>query len=421
MAKAKRVPILIVGTVTLLFLGLIYGYSVVMAPLKAQFDWSVAGMTVIFTLSMIAFTIGNVIAGKLLKRHDVRFVMTVAIAFLLVGFIGCALVDGPSSLPAVWVLYGVVASVGIGFVYNVIVPTITAWYPDKTGMAQGICLMGYGLGGFILGPVLTQLYAVMDWRMVFVAVAVVFSLLVFASSIVIHMPSPEEAAALPAPKSAGRGGASDAPAVDATTHDMLHDPTFYLFYLWMFLLGAVGMATTGIGREFPTSLGADAVTAAFVIGFVNIGSGLGRLIGGTLLDRVGRAPFMVGAASLSVAGTLIMLAAQLTGSIPVQVAGCLVTGLAWGAVIVTMAFVVRKVWGQANFAENLAVVNSYGILSAIVGSMGSGVLLQAVGSLPTVLIVMACFAVVGLVDTLVLNGYRSHAAARTASVAPKAA
>ena len=31
----KRIPILVVGTVTLLFLGLIYGYSVVMAPLKA--------------------------------------------------------------------------------------------------------------------------------------------------------------------------------------------------------------------------------------------------------------------------------------------------------------------------------------------------------------------------------------------------
>ncbi|BDC90215.1 MFS transporter [Leptogranulimonas caecicola] len=272
----KRIPILIVGTITLLFLGLIYGYSVVMAPLKAQFDWSVSGMTVIFALSMISFTIGNLVAGKLLKRHNVRFVMTVAIAFLLVGFIGSALVDGAASLPAVWCTYGVIASVGIGFVYNVIVPTITAWYPDKTGMAQGVCLMGYGLGGFVLGPVLTQLYTVMDWRIVFVAMAVIFSGLVFASSIVIHMPSPEEAAQLPASKAMGDNAGNAAGTKDVPTHELFRDPTFYFFYLWMFLLGAVGMATTGIGREFPTSLGADAVTAAFVIGFVNIGSGLGR-------------------------------------------------------------------------------------------------------------------------------------------------
>ncbi len=406
----KRIPILVVGTVTLLFLGLIYGYSVVMAPLKAQFDWSVSGMTVIFALSMIAFTVGNLVAGKLLKRHNVRFVMTVAIAFLLVGFVGSAFADGASSLPMVWLTYGIVASVGIGFVYNVIVPTVTAWFPDKTGMAQGICLMGYGLGGFVLGPVLTQLYAVTDWRIVFVAMAVIFSALVFASSIVIHMPTPEEAAALPASKAEGDNAGNAAGTQDVPTSGLFRDPTFYLFYLWMFLLGAVGMATTGIGREFPTSLGADAVTAAFVIGFVNIGSGLGRLIGGTLLDRIGRAPFMVGTACLSIAGALIMLAAQVAGSIAVQVAGCLVTGLAWGAVIVTMAFVVRKVWGQANFAENLAVVNSYGIFAALVGSIGSGVLLQAVGSLATVLVVMACFGVVGLVDALVLNAHRSKVA-----------
>ncbi|WP_251158816.1 MFS transporter [Caniella muris] len=406
----KRIPILVVGTVTLLFLGLIYGYSVVMAPLKAQFDWSVSGMTTIFALSMIAFTVGNLVAGKLLKRHNVRFVMTVAIAFLLVGFVGSAFADGTASLPVVWLTYGIVASVGIGFVYNVIVPTVTAWFPDKTGMAQGICLMGYGLGGFVLGPVLTQLYTVVDWRIVFVAMAVVFSALVFASSVVIHMPTAEEAAELPVSRAAGDNAGNAAGTEDVPTKGLFRDPTFYFFYLWMFLLGAVGMATTGIGREFPTSLGADAVTAAFVIGFVNIGSGLGRLIGGTLLDRIGRAPFMVGTACLSIAGALIMLAAQVTGSIAVQVAGCLVTGLAWGAVIVTMAFVVRKVWGQANFAENLAVVNSYGIFAALVGSIGSGVLLQAVGSLATVLVVMACFGVVGLVDALVLNAHRSKVA-----------
>lgn len=406
----KRVPILAVGTVTLLFLGLIYGYSVVMAPLKAQFGWSVSGMTVIFALSMIAFTVGNLVAGKLLKRHNVRFVMSVAIAFLLVGFVGSALVDGQSSLPAVWVTYGIIASVGIGFVYNVIVPTVTAWFPDKTGMAQGVCLMGYGLGGFVLGPVLTQLYTVVDWRIVFVAMAIVFSALVFASSIVIHMPTAAEAAELPKSHAAGLNAGNAAGTEDVPTSGLFRDPTFYFFYLWMFLLGAVGMATTGIGREFPTSLGADAVTAAFVIGFVNIGSGLGRLIGGTLLDHIGRAPFMVGTACLSIAGALIMLAAQLSGSVAVQVVGCLVTGLAWGAVIVTMAFVVRKVWGQANFAENLAVVNSYGIFAALVGSIGSGVLVQAVGSLATVLVVMACFGVVGLVDALVLNAHRSKVA-----------
>ena len=74
-------------------------------------------------------------------------------------------------------------------------------------------------------------------------------------------------------------------------------------------------------RRAPLTRWRHISTAAFVIGFVNIGSGLGRLIGGALLDRIGRAPFMVGTACLSIAGALIMLAAQVAGSIAVQVAG----------------------------------------------------------------------------------------------------
>lgn len=63
--RARRVLTLAVGTLLLLFLGLIYAYSVLMAPPKAQFDWSVSGMTLVFAISIVAFTIGNLLAGKI--------------------------------------------------------------------------------------------------------------------------------------------------------------------------------------------------------------------------------------------------------------------------------------------------------------------------------------------------------------------
>lgn len=411
----KRIPILVVGTILLLFLGLIYAYSVVMAPLKTQFEWSVSGMTVIFALSMIAFTIGNLVAGKLLKKHDVRFVFLVAIAFLLVGFIGSTFADGAGSLGLIYVTYGIIASIGIGFIYNVIVPTITAWWPDHVGLAQGICLMGYGFGGFILGPVVTGIYEMVSWQVVFWGMALIFSGLTLLSSIIIRMPTAAELAALPQSHKSGESAGNASGTVDHDTKYLFHDPTFYLFYLWMFLLGSVGMGITGIGKEFPTSLGADAMTAAFVIGFVNIGSGCGRLFGGGILDKIGRARFMVGASVLFFCATLVMQASLAFNSIPLQVVGCLLSGISWGAVIITMAFVVRKVWGNANFAENLAVVNSYGILAALVGSMGAGALAQAIGSYSVVLVVMSCMTVAAFVDALVLNRVRDKQALEAAS------
>ena len=368
-ASTRRYLILAVGTVLLLFLGLIYAYSVLMAPLKSEFAWSVSGMTLIFALSMISFTVGNLIAGKLVKTKGVRCVFPTSIAFLLVGFIGSSFAGGATSLLVIYAAYGIVASIGIGLVYNVVVPAITSWFPDKTGFAQGVCLMGYGFGGFLLGPVVTQVYAQMDWRLVLVSIGVVFSVLVFLSSVIIRNPTAEEVATFPArPSFAGRAEnarAEEELERNASASEMVKSPVFFLLYAFLFLLGGIGMGITGIGRELPLSLGADDMTAAFFIGFVNIGSGIGRLCGGTLLDRLGRGRTMTGIGVLFLVAVLTMIGSLVLQSMTVQIVACLLSGISWGATIVTMPFVTRKEWGQRNMAENLAVVNSYGIFAAV--------------------------------------------------------
>lgn len=298
--RARRVLTLAVGTLLLLFLGLIYAYSVLMAPLKAQFDWSVSGMTLVFAISIVAFTIGNLLAGKIESAVGVRPVYLLGAALLLAGFVGSSLVDGPSALTVVYLTYGVLASLGIGLVYNVVIPVVTSWFPDACGMAQGVSLMGFGMGGFLLGPVATQLYTVLDWRVAFVGVGVVFSALTVACSLILREPTSDELAKLPAAVPAQSvGGADAAPVRDCGTAQMVGDRTFRLLYVFLFMLGSVGMGITGIGKELPASLGADALGAAFVIGFVNVGNGLGRLVAGTLLDRLGRGRTMVGVGLLS--------------------------------------------------------------------------------------------------------------------------
>ncbi len=403
----RRYFLLATGTLLLLCLGLIYSYSVLMAPLKAQFEWSVSGCTLIFAFSMIAFTIGNLSAGRLLRNHSVAFVFRLAVAFLLVGFIGSSFADGAMSLPVIYACYGIIASIGIGLAYNVVVPTITSWFPDKTGLAQGVCLMGYGFGGFLLGPVVTKLYASVDWRMVFVATGIVFSVLTLLVSIIVRTPSEAEAAELPQPVAGPQS--AEAVVVDADTSHMMRDRSFWLLYLFLFMLGGVGMGITGIGKEFPTSLGADPITATFVIGFVNIGSGIGRLCGGAVLDRVGRDKTMVGIACLFFVSVLTMIGSVVTRSIPIMIAGCLLVGISWGSTIVSMPFVTRKKWGQKYMAENLAVVNSYSVFAAVVGSWGAGLLADAAGSYLVVLVIMVVMTLLGAVVALVFNRHEARA------------
>lgn len=388
MGRTKRSVVLCVGMALLLFLGLIYAYSVLLAPLKAEFAWPMSGMTFIFALSISAFTVGGLASGRLMARRRVRRGLLLGASLLLVGFLGVPHAAGAESLAFAALMYGMLASFGIGLVYNIVIPVVSAWFPDKPGFAQGVCLMGFGMGGFLLGPLATGLYAMFPWRVVIGCLGVVFAALIVASSFVIRAPRLDEIG-LPEPVA---GPARDAGAGEGECHGLLSSPVFYLEFLFLFFMGSNGMGITGIGRELPLTLGVDDMAAAFIIGFVNIGSGIGRFGGGVLLDRIGCERSMLGIAVMGVASPAIVAASLAMGSVALQLSGCLLFGVSWGAAIVTMPFITRREWGQADLAQNMAVVNTHSIFGALAGSFGAGLLIEATGSFYPVLGVTVVFA-----------------------------
>lgn len=388
--EAHRILVLLVGMLVLLLLGLIYAYSVLLAPLKVAFSWDVSGMTLVFSLSIVSFTLGCLVSGEIERRGHARRGLLLGAMLLLFGFLGTSTVSGDVSLVLTCAFYGLVASLGIGIVYNVVIPTVTAWFPDRCGLAQGVSLMGFGAGGFVLGPVVTQLYVLLDWHVVLLGLGVSMTAIVLASAMVMRPPSGGDLTGVSVTSAAG---AHD-PARETNVREMMRERTFWLLYAFLFLLGGVGMGVTGIGRELPLALGVGDMAAAFVIGFVNIGSGVGRLGGGIILDRAGRANTMCAIACVGAVAPALMIGSLVLGSVPLQVAACLLTGITWGAAVVSMPYVTRTEWGQRNMAENMAVVNTYSIPGAVVGSWGAGLFSTLMGSFVPTLLVM-CFMGVG--------------------------
>ncbi len=394
MLDKKRNGLLAVSTALLLFLGLIYAYSVLLAPLKIEFGWSVAQMTLVFALSICSFTLGSLAVGPLVRAKKNTVALVAGAAMLAAGFLGTALASGASALYVAYASYGIAASFGIGWVYNVVIPTVTSWFPDRCGFAQGVCLMGFGAGGFVLGPLAAQLYSLLPWRATLMGFVVIFATLVAGSALALKAPTDDEASRLAA-RAAGAGEAASDVSDDrfVSSSKMLRTPTFWLLYAFLFMLGSIGMGITGIGRELPLSLGASDLAAAVVIGFVNVGSGVGRLSCGIALDRLGRHKTMRIIGCGGTVAPLVMIASLLSGSLAVQAVACLLTGMSWGAAVVTMPFVSRTEWGQANMAQNMAVVNTYSIFASLVGSFGAGMLYGACASLLPVLGIMTALGV----------------------------
>ena len=67
--KTKRWIYAVIGTIVLVFAGLIYAWSVLAAPLASYFaEWSAAQLSLTFTICMSFFCLGGLAGGLTVGR-----------------------------------------------------------------------------------------------------------------------------------------------------------------------------------------------------------------------------------------------------------------------------------------------------------------------------------------------------------------
>ncbi|MGB4661051.1 MAG: hypothetical protein WBI07_17905, partial [Mobilitalea sp.] len=113
--KNKHVLIAISDCILLLFLGLVYAWSVFKKPLGAEFGWSDGVLTWTFTICMSFFCFGGFAAAKLTKRIKHQYIVLAAGIMIFAGF------SFASQMTQVWHLYisyGMMIGFSVGAVYN---------------------------------------------------------------------------------------------------------------------------------------------------------------------------------------------------------------------------------------------------------------------------------------------------------------
>ncbi len=167
---------LCIGTFLMLFLGLIYAWSLFAAPLEEAFNWSRSQTSITFSISMITFCLGSIISGIALKKYRPGNILLISAILFLIGFFGASCI---TNIWGLYLSYGVLCGLGVGLSYNAILSTIPKWYPGAGGFVTGTLLMGMGLGSLILGTVVKRIIDVLVWVMTFRILAVVFFLVFY--------------------------------------------------------------------------------------------------------------------------------------------------------------------------------------------------------------------------------------------------
>ncbi len=389
---SSRWALLVLGVILLLFLGLIYGWSIFRSPLQSEFGWTDSQASLTFSISMMTFCLGGLVGGIINKgKNGFRINLIAAAVLLAIGFFSASNIQ---SLMGIYLSYGVCCGFGVGLGYNTAISTIVKWFPDKQGLISGITLMGFGFGSMILGTVAGAMIQSMGWRVTFRIFAVAFAIVMAVGALLLRNAGAEFVAYL----SQGSSKAVTPAVEEVGAAVMLRRRNFWIYFVWAIILSAAGLAIINSSAPYAQLfVGENLTLAASIAGIVSIANGVGRVIFGGMFDKIGYRLTMLIDCVVFVVASLVLMASFATKSMPVLVIAFILIGLAYGGVTPTNSAFIAYFFGRENYAVNFPIVNLNLIFASFLGPMvGNGGYMMTFGAI-------IVFAIVGAVLVFLLK------------------
>jgi OFA family oxalate/formate antiporter-like MFS transporter len=286
----NRWTIAIAGVFLQVALGAVYAWSVFRVPLAKQFGWSISEVTLTFTISIFVLGISAFFGGLWLNRKGPRIVAITGGFLYGMGVFLASFSD--HKLWWLYLTYGVIGGIGLGFAYIVPVAVLVKWFPDRRGLITGIAVGGFGAGALVTAPIATRLIQSVGVLQTFAYLGIAFLIVTVIAGYFMQNP-PEgwrpEGWKPTASEVSQRAGH------DYTLGEALRTWQWWALWLLLFLNTSAGISV--ISQESPLFqelARVTAVAAASMVGIASIGNAFGRVFWAWASDSITRrATFVV--------------------------------------------------------------------------------------------------------------------------------
>jgi OFA family oxalate/formate antiporter-like MFS transporter len=262
----------------------VYAWSVFRIPLAKEFHWTISQVTLTFTIAIMVLGFASFFGGLWLKRVGPRVVaMTGGALYGLGVFLASCSYHG---LWWLYLTYGVIGGIGLGFAYIVPISVLVKWFPDRRGLMTGIAVGGFGAGALITAPVATRLIQSVGVLHTFAYIGIAFLIVTVAAGYFMQNPPDGWQPEGWTPKQKELVQKS---AKDFTLGDALKTWQWWALWLLLFLNTSAGISI--ISQEAPMFqelAKVTAIVAAGMVGVVSIGNAVGRVFWAWASDMLGR-------------------------------------------------------------------------------------------------------------------------------------
>ena len=353
----------IVGSATGISAVLLYTNGLFVAGLTRDLGLTRAQFGLGVTFVTMALAVANPMVGWAVDRYGPRLPSLAGLLLLSAGFAAMGLLV--NSVATYLALQAFVALIGAASGPIAYTKFIGATFTQRRGLALGLTMTGIGLGAAILPPILATIIESRGWRAGYLALAVVPLAGAILTGLIFPPRTAASSASLPP-----RG--TQQPA----SRDWLRSPTFWI------LAGTFASMSLSFGGLLPHFVpmlidsGLDPITAARIAGEIGLAVIASRVVVGYLMDRLFAPRIAIAMCIIGASGGVALL----MGGAPYSSITAIALGLALGAELDLMGFLVSRYFRIADFGRIYGWQYGAFIFASGLGPLWVGAVRDATGT-----------------------------------------
>ena len=392
-AEKGRWILVVTGLLINVCLGSIYAFSIFRKPLEALWGLTSSQSGYPFMVFLAVFAIAMPLAGNLVARWGPR--KTTMLGGLLVG-VGWIIASFSPNITFLTILYGVIGGAGVGIVYGCPIVVVAKWFPQKSGLAIGLTVMGFGVSALVIAPLMKAMIDNPDIGTLntFLYLGIAFLVVITLLAQLLSFPPAEWA---PAGVKTASATTATTPTINLSRQEMLRTHSFYALWATYTIGCLTGLMAIGIASPVGTEVAKlDATTAALAVSLFAVFNGLGRPLFGAITDKLGpKHTAMISFAMILGVSLLISFLGQ--GNALLYLFAFCVLWMCLGGWLTIAPTTTGIFFGKKHYAQNYGLVfTAYGA-GAILGTLLSGNIKDITGSYLGAFPIVAGLAILGMI------------------------
>ena len=313
--------ILIASCLINLCIGSMYAWSSLSAPMEQELN---ANLSSVFSTANAVSFITMIIGGLMNDRHGPRWVMFTGGIMFGVGMFASGLAQNVTHLI---LSYGLCLGLGMSLVYGCTISNTIKFFPDKRGMVGGMTTASYGISSVIFAPLADWICSYVGARMTFKILGAIFLVVICCGSFLMARCPTGFVPTGFVPKVPATAGK----VADRTPLEMLKMPVFYVMLVMLTCGGTFGLMVISGAKGLALGMTeASASVATLFVSVLCLFNTAGRLIAGTLSDKLGRINTLTFALGIALVGLATLYVCGMNGSIVLFAVGLMLIGICFG-------------------------------------------------------------------------------------------